>query len=620
MLVQSPDALERAQLELLGALLVPAAARAETMALVAQHSVHLSLNHGVTPQAAPAFCALGAIMIGRWGQSGQALELVELAERLTRGDAASRLGVEIFKWGLVLPWTGHYRQSIEPLRRAERAAAARGLHEWAMMAAQKVALARLFSGAPLRTVELEASKALAQSERAGAGPEGAVLRSLVCAARSLCAETALEETPGATVDHRAALAFARLVLQDYEGAYTISADAPQGAGAPIEIELCLIHGLAAAALCDEKPSERSTLAAKLRRSLERLRRWKDRLRSESFEHRVLLLEAEEARIEGRAAAAVSLYIEAGERALALELGNFAAICAERRALAAAQAGWPAYQREALTRAIELYSAWGAMRRVQAIRRAHPVLNERAMPPVRNAASRYSSRSSISEMDIAAALKSARAISEEVELGRVVERALGAAIEIAGAERGALLLLKAGRLFVEARGQAASGIRRVLPPAVLESQEGLLPCSVVRFVERTRETVVLANAQQDELFKHEQYIRTRRTRSLLCAPVLKGADLLGVLYLENNLGGGGLLTVTPRGAAPAVRASGGLDRERASGAGADPGQQRAGAQGGGAHERAGRGARRCGGRSAGQEQLPGDDEPRDPHPDERRDSA
>jgi GAF domain-containing protein len=63
---------------------------------------------------------------------------------------------------------------------------------------------------------------------------------------------------------------------------------------------------------------------------------------------------------------------------------------------------------------------------------------------------------------------------------------------------------------------------------------VLPESVLQFVVRTRESVILDDAAAQSVFTEDTYIRERRARSILCMPLVNQGKLNGVLYLENNL--------------------------------------------------------------------------------------
>ncbi len=68
----------------------------------------------------------------------------------------------------------------------------------------------------------------------------------------------------------------------------------------------------------------------------------------------------------------------------------------------------------------------------------------------------------------------------------------------------------------------------------EDAAHLLPLSVVNYVARTRESVVLIDAQTDELFGTDAFIVQDVARSILCTPIVHQNRLVGVLYLQNDL--------------------------------------------------------------------------------------
>ncbi|NJL20590.1 MAG: PAS domain S-box protein [Leptolyngbyaceae cyanobacterium SM1_3_5] len=65
----------------------------------------------------------------------------------------------------------------------------------------------------------------------------------------------------------------------------------------------------------------------------------------------------------------------------------------------------------------------------------------------------------------------------------------------------------------------------------------IPISVIHSVERTSETLVLDDAVSESSFATDSYIQNQQTRSLLCLPILNQSQLIGILYLENNLSAG-----------------------------------------------------------------------------------
>jgi formate hydrogenlyase transcriptional activator len=62
----------------------------------------------------------------------------------------------------------------------------------------------------------------------------------------------------------------------------------------------------------------------------------------------------------------------------------------------------------------------------------------------------------------------------------------------------------------------------------------LPQSVLHYVIRTHESVLLDDASADDVYSKDEYVRQERSKSILCLPIVERARLVGALYLENNL--------------------------------------------------------------------------------------
>ena len=62
----------------------------------------------------------------------------------------------------------------------------------------------------------------------------------------------------------------------------------------------------------------------------------------------------------------------------------------------------------------------------------------------------------------------------------------------------------------------------------------LPESLLHTVVRTRQSVILDDAMAPSPFSTDEYFRQTPARSVLCLPLVKQAQLVGALYLENNL--------------------------------------------------------------------------------------
>src|SRR5271166_2088634 len=154
-------------------------------------------------------------------------------------------------------------------------------------------------------------------------------------------------------------------------------------------------------------------------------------------------------------------------------------------------------------------------------------NERLpLPPLRSARP-------LEQLDLGTVIKASQAVSSEIVLGKLMETLMVIAVEHAGADRGLLILLRGEEPQIDA--EATTGCDRVevmLREAAVTPSE--LPESVLHYVIRTRESVILDDAASSALFSTDPYVQLRRPRSVLCLPLVKQANLVGVLYLENKL--------------------------------------------------------------------------------------
>ncbi|PSB65966.1 histidine kinase [Chroococcidiopsis cubana CCALA 043] len=132
------------------------------------------------------------------------------------------------------------------------------------------------------------------------------------------------------------------------------------------------------------------------------------------------------------------------------------------------------------------------------------------------------------------MKAAQALSEMIYLDRLIAMLMQVVIENVGAETGALVLLEDDRLTVVAR---CSGSRPCNLEKLTVADCATIPVSVIHSVESTQETLVFDDAVSESSFSTDPYIQYRQTRSLLCMPILKQNQLIGILYLENNLSTG-----------------------------------------------------------------------------------
>ncbi|MEH2221625.1 AAA family ATPase [Nostoc sp.] len=261
----------------------------------------------------------------------------------------------------------------------------------------------------------------------------------------------------------------------------------------------------------------------------------------NYLHKYHLVQAETARVLGQLFEAEEFYEQAiigakdneylQEEALAYELAAKHYLARGREKIA------QTYMKEAHY----CYERWGATAKVKDLETRYPQLfpqsSGMAYVPIPKTSVTTFNHSPI-DFDLAAVIKASLAISSEIELDKLLSSLMKILIENAGAQTGFLILENSGKWVIAASGELNEG-ENVYDIQVLQSipTANHLPESIINYVIRTHESVILNNATREGNFINEPYIQQNQTQSILCLPLLNQGKLVGVLYLENKLAAG-----------------------------------------------------------------------------------
>ncbi|MFM7600080.1 MAG: PAS domain S-box protein, partial [Pseudanabaena sp.] len=256
----------------------------------------------------------------------------------------------------------------------------------------------------------------------------------------------------------------------------------------------------------------------------------------NFQHKYDLVEAERHRVLGNKLEAIEYYDHAiagakennyiQEEALANELAAKFYLGWGREKIAQVY----------MTEAYYGYVRWGASAKVTDLENRYPQL---LAPILRDSSGSFkkktthSSSSTSEAIDLETLLKASQAISEEIELSKLLEALLNIANTNSGADKCVLLLQSEQELQIVALVESEQPAQILPSPISLEHSEDMA-IGIVNQVKRSLEPIVLSDARQDAQFASDRYILKYRPKSILCMPVLKQGKLIGVLYLENSL--------------------------------------------------------------------------------------
>ncbi|MEH2249023.1 trifunctional serine/threonine-protein kinase/ATP-binding protein/sensor histidine kinase [Nostoc sp.] len=270
-------------------------------------------------------------------------------------------------------------------------------------------------------------------------------------------------------------------------------------------------------------------------------------------HRHALVVAEKCRVLGAKAEAIEYYDRAIAKAKENEYVNEEALANELAAKFYLEWHKERIAQEYLINAYYCYTRWGAKAKVDDLEQRYPqllapILQQTRSPitssqtitnidsiatlhPSFNKSVTSSSNTSVM-LDLATVFKASQTLSSEIELDKLLTKLLQVVIENAGADKCALLLLKAGRLKVEAIAQVRQ--QSTVLQSIFVEDSADVPHSLISTVKRNLQPTVIINAAVHPALMADPYIIRQQPKSLLCTPILYQGKLLGILYLENNL--------------------------------------------------------------------------------------
>lgn len=284
---------------------------------------------------------------------------------------------------------------------------------------------------------------------------------------------------------------------------------------------------------EQTPKVQRALRKRVSENLKKLKKWAGHC-PKNHSHRVALVSAELACVQNKADLALQGYDEA--IALAKENGflNDEALANELAARFHLSRQSKIVARAYLTEAYYRYEQWGALSKLEQLASEFPwLLTGTGQVAFTKDPTKDTSSHTTTDLDLSAVIRASQAISKEIILSQLVERLMRIVLEVGGAQKGLLVREQESRLIVECEGIANNQITVDIVGRPLEFYNGC-PRSILKYVQNTRDDVVLGNAVEAGLFMEDPVVIRNKIRSVLCLPVLQQNELGAILYLENNL--------------------------------------------------------------------------------------
>ncbi|WP_046116318.1 AAA family ATPase [Aquincola tertiaricarbonis] len=541
------------------------------LALLQIRLVGLLITHGQARAAAPCLAYFGWMLAGHLGETAAGDAFGELAQAMA--DAAvgggdhGRIG---FWRSLTAMWSRPWPEVVRRLRLALSAARAEGDLATTCFACGHLVTALMFAGRPLEEVLAQAQEYLPLVQRAQFPDLADDLASCRDAALRLRGElppgptadpATVPPAPGPGAGAAATLALppaapaqacaggstlgiafralrqlmVHTVLGDLSAARQEAERArpllPAVQGTLLE-HLHLVYG--ALALAGDRSTATAGELDQLQAATNRLAGWaRDNPDSHAGWHR--LLQAETDRLAGRPLPALAGFEAAAAQARGQGFLHLEAMAHERAARLCESLGLataaPAH-RQAAADACERWQAWAKVRRLDA-----PALRAAAGTPLRPRGQPADDGAARPlALDTLALVKATQALSSRITRDELMGTLMRLVIEQAGAQSGALLLVEGRDAQAPLVLAATAQVRLHDVDVQLHPDDGggqRLPQSLLAFVQRSRETVLLGESQAPHAFERDPYLLAQRPASALCLPVQRQATLVGVLYLEHR---------------------------------------------------------------------------------------
>ncbi len=308
--------------------------------------------------------------------------------------------------------------------------------------------------------------------------------------------------------------------------------------------------------------KKATLRRKLSRNQRKLYKW-IAVCPENNLHKWKLVEAGRAALGKNTEKAMDLYEQAVQGARENGFLQDQALGLELAGRFYAEKGQEFISRTYLIEARYSYQKWGAQAKVKHLEQNYPWLKsaftsllkdqtQEALLSNQSSPQISGTSSDVQIMDFNAVIKALRTISGEIVLKNLLRKMLHMVMANSGASKGVLLLENMEKWYVEAwidakeqevrieeseiclSGENPNGPAAKSPARQVSTGEQNLPKSLLQYILRTRQQVLVNDTGQENKFSQDPYLADGIPKSMLGLPILSGGKLIGVLYLENDL--------------------------------------------------------------------------------------
>lgn len=557
-LPEMKDPLKLAAMEiLLGCVSVTYKAAPLLTPIVVCKMVELSIKYGDTPFSAGVYVSYGMIICTSGVDIELGYKLGKLSVNLVKKrnlNGCKTMVFEIYNY-CILHWKEHISSSFNLAKETYRSGIENGSLEYGGYALNLYTKNTFYAGQPLQIIENEINESLDRLQKIKQGLSenwvrvfGQVVLNLqgksqttteligsICDERKLLPES---EKIGDMIS-MAYIYLTKLILnycfEEYDRAVKFSEKAEEnldGIGGTIDTAIYrFFDSLARLQVYQNLSEEEKT------NILQRVERNQSMMKNLSehapmnFLHKYYLVEAELLRIKGKSYQALEYYNKSIALAKENNYINEEGLANELAAKFCIQNNNPKYAKLHFEEAYGAYYKWGSVAKSNHLKENYGKFFENSKE--KDLSMMESAATLLHKIDLITIRKASEAISQEIVLDELVKRLISILAENMGAQKVVIIIKEDQKFIVEGIKEVNENKITIVEGA--DAEEYLnIPKNIIYYVSRTKETVIIKDANNSVIFGNDSYISNKKPKSVLCSPLIKGGKLQGIIYLENNL--------------------------------------------------------------------------------------
>lgn len=296
-------------------------------------------------------------------------------------------------------------------------------------------------------------------------------------------------------------------------------------------EHCFYHCLILAQLYpNATPENQDLYQTKMQECLAKMEDWQQHCDA-NFGHKYALMKAEVGRVNGDTSSALSNYELAIRSAEDFDFIMHQGLCYQLAGEFMLSQGHERFAKLQINQAVTAYELWGGKALVDFLSNKFSNLLHLGYE-TKHSRVTEANQNQDSELDFDGLLSAAQSISGHIVEEQLINDLMSSIMELAGAQTAKLVLNGEKGLYLAAKGDDEANQVEIISE---QACQGLsLPENIINYVQRSHQQLVLSDASADSEFITDKYVQEQQPKSILCAPIIQNNQLLGIIYLENNL--------------------------------------------------------------------------------------